>query len=274
MVMDVYLTSPDGEYFTENQIYNTALHEIGHALGFMGHSEQKKSVMHMSTDTKTVTDDLRKNLTNNDINTMKLWYSIKPDITNIKNPTGEYIRYLVIGNETEVVNAKLREARTYIKKAPNLPAGYIDLADSYVSMGEYTKATKCLNRALSLATDNDTLNMIYYNLALTHFFMKEYDAAIDYYNKSGELKNTETSLLLLAQIYNASGKKKQATDIYEDLISKNPSNIDYVISLANIYVRDNEFMKARSVLKEYIAQNPHERHNPRLAPYGIIRMFL
>jgi tetratricopeptide (TPR) repeat protein len=274
MVMDFYLTSPDGEYFTENQVYNTALHEIGHALGFMGHSEQKRNVMHMSTDTKTVTNDLRKKLTNSDINTMKLWYSIKPDITDGKYLNGEYIKYLVLGNETEVVNAKLREARTYIKKAPNLPAGYIDLADSFVSMQEYAKAAKCLNKALSLATDNETLEMIYYNLSLTHFLMKDYDSAIEYYNKSGNLKNTESSLHLLAQIYNAAGKKHQAIDIFEDLISKNPSNIEYVIALTNIYVRDNELMKARAVLKRYISKNPYDKHNPRLAPYGIIRMFL
>ena len=274
MIMDIYLTSPDGNYFTENQIYNTALHEIGHAIGFMGHSDQRKNVMHMSTDTMTVTNDLRKKLTNSDVNTIKLLYSIKPDITDNKYASGEYVKYLVLGNETEVVNAKLREAKTYIKKAPNLPAGYIDLADSYVSMEEYTKAVKCLNKALSLATDNETLYMIYYNLALTHFFMKDYDTAINYYNKSGNLKNTETSLHLLAQIYTAAGKKNEATDIYEDLISKYPSNIDYVIALANIYVRDNELMKARAVLKGFIDRNPYEKHNPRLAPYGVIRMFL
>lgn len=274
MVMDFYLTSPDGNYFTKNQVYNTALHEIGHALGFMGHSDRNKNVMHMSTDTKTVTNDLRKTLTASDINTMRLWYSIRPDITNSKYPAGEYIKYLVLGNDTEVVNAKLREARTYIKKAPNLPAGYIDLADAYVSMQEYQKASKCLNKALSLATDNETLEMIYYNLALTHFFSKDYNSAIEYHNKSGKLKNTETSLHLLAQIYTAAGEKKQAIDLFEDLISKNPSNIEYVIALANIYVRDNELMKARAVLKGYVSKNPYDKNNPRLAPYGIIRMFL
>ena len=32
-----YLKDSDGQYFSPNQVYNTALHEIVHALGFMGH---------------------------------------------------------------------------------------------------------------------------------------------------------------------------------------------------------------------------------------------
>jgi outer membrane protein assembly factor BamD (BamD/ComL family) len=62
--------------------------------------------------------------------------------------------------------------------------------------------------------------------------------------------------------------------MYEYLISKYPSNIEYVIALTNIYVRDNEYLKARKVLKRFISKNPQERTNSRLAPYGIIRLGL
>lgn len=274
MTINCYLKSPDGEYFTENQIYNTALHEIGHAIGFMGHSDHKKHVMHMATDTTTVSNDLRKNLTNADINTIKLLYAIKPDISDKKTVSGEYTKYLVIGNDTDVANAKLREAKIYIQKVPNLPSGYIDLADSYLAMGEYTKAIKSLNKALTLAKDEDTVCMIYYNLALTNYLKGDYERAKVYLAKSGELKKTEDSVRLLAEIYNNSGGKSEAISIYEELISKNPSNIEYVIALTNIYVRDKEYLKARKVLKSFVSKNPAERNNPRLAPYGVIRLFL
>ena len=48
MSMVLNLTNIDGERFTPNQIYNTALHEVFHALGFMGHSFEKGNIMYMS----------------------------------------------------------------------------------------------------------------------------------------------------------------------------------------------------------------------------------
>lgn len=274
IVTDYYLAGPDGNLFSENQVYNTALHEIGHTLGFMGHSDNYKNVMHMSTDTRTVTNDLRKRLTDSDINTMKLLYSIKPDITDSKSPKGEYTKFLVLGDNVEVSNAKIREAKTYISKAPNLPSGYIDLADAYVTIKEYSKAEKCLHRALMLARDNETLHMIYYNLALTSYFNENYEDAKTYLEKSGPIKNSETAIYLMAEIYKASGAQAEAIGLYEDLISNYPDNIEYVIALANIYVRNNSYLKARAVLKDFISKNPEERNNPRLAPYGIIKIML
>ena len=274
MTTEYYLTSPDGKYFTENQVYNTALHEIGHAIGFMGHSDYKKNIMYMSTDTKTVTNDLRKILTQADINTMKLLYKIKPDITNVYPAKGEYTKYLILGSENEVITAKIREAKTYIQKAPNLSAGYVDLADSYVAAGEYSKAKTTLKKALQLAKDEATACMICYNIALTDYYSGNYDSAKVYLEKSGELKNTEDAIRLSAEIYLKSGAKSEAINLYEYLISKNPSNIEYIISLTNIYVRDKEYFKARQVLKSYLTKYPEEKQNPRLAPYGIIKIFL
>ena len=274
MIINCYLKTPDGKNFSENQIYNNALHEIGHALGFMGHSDYKKNIMHMTSDTAAVTNDIRKSLTKSDINTMKLLYDTKPDITNTKAASGKYTRYLVIGNDAEVANAKIKEAKTYIKKAPNLTGGYIDLADAYTAREEYSKALKCLNKALMIAKDNNNIYMIYYNMALINYYLEDYVNAAECLKKSGAYQNSSSAKYLLAQIYVKSGKKDEAIGIYEDLILKNPSEIDYVIGLTNIYVKDKEYIKARRVLKEFVAKNPSERNNSRFAPYGIIRMFL
>ncbi len=274
MTTDYYLTSPDGSYFSRNQVYNTALHEIGHTLGFMGHSDYKKNIMYIATDIATVSKDLRKSLTDADINTIKLLYSIKPDITNKKNCSGEYTKYLIIGNDSQVANAKIREARTYIKKAPNIPNGYVDLADAYVALEDYPKAIKALNKALSLADSNDTVSMIYYNLAVSYYLMSDYEQAKENLNRSGSMKNTESAKQLLAEIYSATGTKNEAIGMYEGLILEHPKNIEYVIALTNIYVMDKQYLKARKVLKDYFAKNPSEKNNPKLKPYGVIRAFL
>ena len=274
IVTNYYLKTPNGENFSQNQIYNIALHEIGHDLGFWGHSDYPKNIMYMSTDMVTVTNDLRKILTLSDINTIKLLYKIKPDISDNKQNKGEYTKYLILGNDIAVANAKIKEAKNYIQKAPNLPSGYIDLADGYVATEEYPKALKSLDKALMLAKDEDTVYSIYYNMALVYFYMSDYEKALNYLEKSGNLKNTETSLYLLARIYTLSGSKNEAINIYESLISKNPSNMEYVIGLANIYVKSLSYLKARSVLREFLLKNPNERNNPRLNPYGIIKIGL
>jgi hypothetical protein len=62
---------------------------------------------------------------------MKLLYKIKPQITNIKKPKGEYSINVVLGSAEEINNEKKEEALTYIKNAPELPSGYIDLAENY-----------------------------------------------------------------------------------------------------------------------------------------------
>lgn len=273
MITDYYLTSPDGNYYSDNQIFNTALHEIGHELGIMGHSDYRKNVMYMSSDYTTLSDDSRKTLTNSDINTIKLLYKIKPDITDKKQSTGEYTRFIVFGGENEVANAKIREAKIYINKTPNLPLGYIDLADAYMGNKEYRKALKCLNKALMIAKDNDTIYTIYYNLALVSYYISDYENAKAYLEKSGNMKNSDNATRLLAEIYTASGAENEAIALYEVLISKYPSDIEYTIALANIYVRRKNYLKARAVLKNYISQNPAEKNNPRLKPYGIIRLF-
>ena len=48
MTIDFYTKAPDGEAYSENQVYNTALHEIVHALGFMGYSDYKKNIMYLT----------------------------------------------------------------------------------------------------------------------------------------------------------------------------------------------------------------------------------
>ena len=274
MVTDYYLTSPDGNYFTQNQVYNTALHEIGHALGIMGHCDFPKSIMYMSTDILTVTNYARKDLTLSDINTLKLLYSISPEITDKGVTKSEYIPYIVLGDENKVTGAKLREAQLYIKKTPNLPQGYIDLADAYVTLEEYPKAVKALNKALSLAGEDEILSVIYYNLAVSYYLMSDYKTAKNYLEKSGSMQAQESARRLLAEIYCALGEKTSAIAEYEGLILKYPENIEYVIALTNIYVRDKQYLKARAVLKEFVNKNPKEKNNPKLSSYGIIKAFL
>ena len=274
MVITFYQKDPTGEYYTENQVYNTALHEIVHALGFMGHSYDKENIMYLTKDSQAVAEDLRETLTEADINTVKLLYKIKPEITNLSEPNGEYIPYLVLGNDEEVSYSKTKEAKNYIKKVPTLPGGYIDLAESYVAQKDYPNALKSLEKALRLSDTDDARRIAYYNLAVVYYYLDHTELALENLEKAREIKDSEDIHYLLAELYVKQKNIPDAINEYKFLISKNPSNIEYTIALTNTYVRNRNYLKARSVIKNYIKNNPQERNNPRFNSYGVLKLGL
>ena len=270
MYMIFYTQAPSGEEFTRNQIYNTALHEIFHALGFMGHSFDKENIMYLSKDKQVLINDTRLELTNADKETLKLLYKIKPDITNGDGLEYDYISYLVLGNDEDINCSKAKEAKYYINSAPALPSGYISLAESYVAKQEYAKAIKTLEKALRFADSSDVEYVVYYDLAVSYFYIANSEMAIDYVKKAQQIKDAEELHYLLAEIYLKAGDKKNAILEYNYLIKKAPENISYVINLANIYIQNHKYLRARKILKEYLKNNPSQKENKKLSPFRVL----
>ena len=270
MRIKFYLQDPEGNYFTRNQVYNTALHEIFHALGFMGHSYEKNNIMYLAKDSNTVINDSRERLTEADINTLALLYKIEPDITNSKELEGEYIPYLVLGDAKEVNKSKAKEAKNYIRQAPGLPSGYIDLAESYVAEKRYPEAIRSLEKALRLADSNEIKCIIYYDLAVSYYYINHNEMAEEYINKALAIRDGDEMHFLLAEIYVNQKKPEKAAEEYKYLTRKAPKNIDYAINYANIYIRQKKYLEARKILKNYIKNNPNEKNNPRFSAYGIL----
>lgn len=271
MEIEFYLKDSTGKDFSKNQVYNTALHEIVHALGLMGHSNNKEDIMYLTKDSASVINDIREELSEADINTVKLLYKLKPQITNAEELKYDYIPFLVLGNNKEINNEKIKEAKNYIQKASQLPAGYIDLAEGYVATKDYKRAIKSLEKALKLADTEEIKGMIYFNLAVTNFYTDNLEKAREYLLYSMRIKDTDEKHYLLGEIYVKEGFPEKAIPEYRSLIKKNPKNIEYTIALTNIHIINHEYLKARSVLKNFIKNNPAERNNPRLEPYGILK---
>ena len=263
--MDLILniTSVDGKQYTPNQIYNTALHEIFHALGFMGHSFNKDNIMYVSQNNEVFINDERRKISEADKSTLELFYKIRPDITNAEELVYDYIPYPVVGNNAEVSYAKVDEAKKYINKAPKIPAGYIDLAQALITQKDYEGADSNLQKALYLSNNDETKYMALYNLAVVHFLDKDYDFALFYADKAKEIKNNDELHILKAEIYKNADNKLSAINEYSYLVSKNPDNAEYVISLSNLYIEKHNYLKARKTLKNYLQRNPHEKNNPR-----------
>ena len=56
MTITIYDKDANGSYFSDRQLYNTVLHEIGHALGIMGHSYSTDDLMYMAEGGMSVAD--------------------------------------------------------------------------------------------------------------------------------------------------------------------------------------------------------------------------
>lgn len=185
-----------GQPFPERQIYNTALHEIGHSLGIMGHSQAKEDLMYMEEGSEGAFENLRSDFQSfspRDINTIKLLYKLVPDITN--TPMGEFdtsrLIYapIVMGSKEEINSKKIVEAQNYIQQAPNLPNGYLDLATGYAELNQYNEAIEALNKALSLCSNDNERYIVYYNFAVTYSRIKEWENALKYANFAKGIKS-------------------------------------------------------------------------------------
>ena len=205
MIITLYTTNPSGYYVSSSELYNTVLHETGHALGIMGHSYNSDDLMHMSYDGNNRYTKHRSTfqyLSSRDINTIKLLYKMLPDITDsqIKNTKGLIYSPIVIGSAKEVLERKLKEAKNYIKKAPDLPGGYIDLGITYISLNKTKEAIKSFKKALQLAKSNSDAYIIAYNLASLYYNTRDYKNAKFYAQYAKKLSNTDEINLLLFEI--------------------------------------------------------------------------
>lgn len=269
MSINFYVKDPEGNNFTRNQIYNTALHEIFHALGFMGHSFDPENVMYLAKDNNAYKNNTRELLTEADVSTLKLLYKIKPDVTNSDELKSEYIPYLVLGDEEEVNSSKAREAKNYIYHAPTLPSGYIDLAESFVAEKRYPEAIRNLEKALSLAESDEMRYIIYYNLAVAYSYINHTEMSMNYINYAKEIKDDKELHELRAAILKQSDKD-EAKKEYTYLISIAPDNPDYVVRLANMYIQEYDYLQARKVLKDFLKKHPSYRKDKRFSAYGIL----
>ena len=81
MTIVLYDKDPYGNYFSDKELFNTILHEIGHSLGIMGHSYSSEDLMYMSKEGNNFYSPYRSSfqyLSSKDINTIKLLYKLIP----------------------------------------------------------------------------------------------------------------------------------------------------------------------------------------------------
>ena len=208
MIITLHKSTPNGDYFSDSEIYNTILHELGHALGILGHSYSTEDLMYQQASNYNPLFSKFRNeyqhLTRNDINTLNLLYRLEPNITDKVEISKNNLIYtpIILGNTEQMINKKIIEHKKYIEKSPHIATGYINLAGLYIDSKQYNKALNALKQAADKVKSDDEMYIIYYNCALIHYNLKEPKTALEYANLALEIKNTDEARELISLIKN------------------------------------------------------------------------
>lgn len=197
MEMLIYTKDPYGATVSDKKLYKTTLHEIGHALGIMGHSENTEDLMYSSRQHNgdEYFSEHRSELSSNDINTFNYLYMIVPHISNV--PKDKRIKQnkiypsVILGTSRQIKQRDIENALKYIQNAPNLAIGYMDLGNAYVQAEMYTKALDSYKQAFDLSVDKQERYSIVYNMATTCIKMKDRKKALYYAEYAKKINPTD-----------------------------------------------------------------------------------
>lgn len=127
-------TDPDTKQeLGDDFITFSTLHEIGHSLGFKGHSPDANDIMAATSSSP------KTNLTQRDLNTLNVFYKIGQKTLLARNK-----------GQTDV---QLQQAQDYVKQTPDKAVGWTNLGDIYRSKKMYPDAIKNYQKAISIEPD-------------------------------------------------------------------------------------------------------------------------
>ncbi len=206
MDLTFYKTNPRKENFTSREVFNTALHELGHTLGIMGHSDNPNDLMYSMKESDfdifTFMRAEEHSLTARDLKTLVLLYRIEPTISNVKNLHSENFYYapLILGNDDVRLQKKLNEYKKYTQTYPNMAAGYINLASVYVDLGDFDSALREIDKAEPLANTKDEQFLIHYDRAIIYYNQQKYSSALESAQRAQSIKNENNVQELISDI--------------------------------------------------------------------------
>ncbi|MBY0449611.1 MAG: tetratricopeptide repeat protein [Cyanobacteria bacterium] len=208
-----------------------AVHELGHALGILGHSRNPADIMFAQQTPRT-------QLSKGDVNTIRALYSIMPDVTD-KTRSGLPQNTKVIGQR---IQASIDKQRILAENGgSNLD--WLNLGTLYLNQAKF------LRRGQALQSEIDT----YLDKALAannEAIKREPKDSIAFFNQS--------------LIWTEKQKLTQALGTIEQAIKLNPDDGRFYQQKATLLVNLRKKAEATSAINEWLIRDPSARSSPDL----------
>lgn len=193
----------------------STLHEIGHSLGFRGHSPDKNDVM-------SATSVIPKtSLTQRDLNTLNVFYK-----------TGEKA---LLARNKGATDVQLQQALDYVKQIPDKAVGWTNLGDIYRSKKMYPDAIKNYIKAISIEPNKaETYNL----LGSVYFEKGDKQNAVINLKKACDLDKSNIFYLYeFAKLCPSIGQKEVGKQYINSYLQANPqySSDEKIQNLLKLY---------------------------------------
>lgn len=236
-------TDKNGRAYPADMIYNVALHEIGHSLGLAGHSSKSSDLMY------PISLNRKYDISKRDLTTLKLLYSMVPDLTNKPFTSSDKSNLLtkeqVVGGAEQLRKDAETAAKINTKITPDDPSSKLRLAMAYQKNKNYTAAIKEYKSIIPLIDSSELKVEIYSEITNCYIKLKNYTAAQNCANYTYKKYPTQRTAVLLPRVLYEKGAKTDAV-IKLLRILKNDSDNEYaVVLLKQIYNKEKNNYKLR-----------------------------
>ncbi len=150
---------------------------------------------------------------------------------------------------------KAREVLAPVLAKKNKTAGaFITKGNMLQQKGKYRKALAQYDKALDITPQNPYL---FYNIALTYYYMKEYAKSEEFLKGSIALNpNIAEAHNLLGQIYISKNKEKKALKLFKKALKLDPELRDAQYNVATVYLRLGNYQQAQTEYEKTLQLEP------------------
>ncbi|MBR1775683.1 matrixin family metalloprotease [bacterium] len=228
------------------QLFSSALQEIGHSLGLTGKSKSIYDVMY-PIGTKFNTE-----ITQRDLKTLGLLYSVVPDITNAPLSSEESSQLLTVSEVLATLNVPVTNDT---KNLDEIVAGdvstHLALAEQYRRRAEYEKAAKEYQAVAQLKTDRRSKSEVYYEIAVMYLDAEEYGNAKASAEIAMATDMNDLTETLPALINYYTKRSTSAVEQLETILKQNPYNKHAYKLLCKIYRDKHHENLLNSTIRKY-----------------------